>query len=392
MVAALIFLPPFIMIFSIIFFKAGGDFCLFDPNFNGSRARYLLQKIYPEPEETPVFIQVRHKGNTRIQIGDTVTWDNPVGLDGNYRESDDSPAYLTLFWVPTQYSGLSLFKKHWIRQLTGSAVIDVTGFLGPPGNVYAIAVKDKSGGFFFGKWDISKGDQTFFSEKALKRNPLLNEFDARENLLNQRKTIFFIGPENSFVGRATYDSSTGVLIRAISFTKSGLSLILSESDYPTNRLRRILLPYVLVIAVALAFYEMYWSSAQGSEKSEDLPVHVDFAIFGYTSVLVDLYLDLYFYQLAGNLILIGAHLFMVFLFLFRFGWWWAALPAMEMIFFLVVWLLIGNAHYVFTYFPASLGAWFLALMIEGKVSPGALPKLIENLASLDKLIRRKRTF
>ncbi|HUT53389.1 MAG TPA: hypothetical protein VM658_08365 [bacterium] len=363
--------PPFLMVLAVFVGNLGQGVCLFNPSRNGYWARYDLERLYPDLEESTVSIEVDYEGPVSVVSGGTELWENVVDKQGKYRLSGSSSSYYTLFWMPVFSRSVPLLSGRWTSDLTASGLVDVTGFLGPPNQTYAIALGRPRGGLSLGGKEGASG-----LEIIPVQNPMLRGDRWRDENDNPQCIMYFLGAGEAVAGMASYDGSSGLLLNAMSFARQGLSLTLRETNFPTNRMRMMLLPFVLATATALAFYEMFWSSVKESGSGDGLPVPIEFAIIGYSAVLVDVYFDFFYFHLAGTNFLLAVHFFMVFLIWLRLGWW-AALPAMEIAWAVVVWMFYGTIDPVFTYFPASLSAWFLALMIQGALSPGTLPKLPE---------------
>jgi len=88
-------------------------------------------------------------------------------------------------------------------------------------------------------------------------------------------------------------------------------------------------------------------------------------------LLVDLYYDFLYFHYGGDALMVVIHLGAAGLLWLRLGRW-ALLPALELLLGGYHLLVYGSLQPVLAFFPASLAAWFMALIVQGELSPGKL--------------------
>jgi hypothetical protein len=374
---ALALLPIPAMLLMVIIGLIGKPYCLFAPDSGGYYSMYILENIFPSASEAEQTVAVNYEGQTRVSSGATVLWEGLVYPDGMHRLGDTAKRpYYTLFWVPVYFQGFPMMREAWVQDLSRSSLVDLTGFLGPAGATYNIAIRNEDGQWYNAQWEDTKIGEAAPRALAIRGvNPLLREWGDIIKSGESTREIYFLGAGHSIAGRASYNATNGLMVYAVSFAQNGVSLTLGNDNMPRQKFTSLLLPFILVVAVGLAFWEVFGSSVKAEREGKGLPLETEFAIVGYTAILVDLYYDFVFFTQGSDLITILLHLALTVLIWYRFSWW-ALLPAMEVVIALISWLALGSLQPAFSFFPAATGAWLLALLIEGRLTPGKWPKAL----------------
>jgi len=296
-----------------------------------------------------------------------------VNPDGKYQPGIGERESYTLFWLPMYSEGLPFSRDQWMQDLSHSTVIDLSGILGPAGETYMISIKEKESAWRGG--DDASGARLTPRVKRLRAISPIFTTSAEDSARSGLEEIFIFGKNEALVGRASYEVSTGALEDIISIPRHGLSLVRGEDNLSRTKFINLLIPFVFVIGAALISYEIFYSSVkEARRKTGGMPIQIDFAFFGYTAVLVDIYLDFAFHDFIGPAGLVLIHGFVCLLFWFRFGIW-ALLPVIELGLALLAMAFFKQLSPVMIFFPASICSWLMCLLVQGAVSPGVMPEI-----------------
>ncbi len=287
-----------------------------------------------------LILDIGRTGYTSISSGETVLWHAKMSREGKYQPELFGPLYYSIFWLPVPHS-FPVFNVSLKRELNESPMMDVTGFLGEPGETYKFRT-----GKYRPEWRTG-------------------------GLSRAKRSIRFIDEHDVVAGTGDYDPATGVLLHAVSYAGQGSILSLQGSDFPGSKASDLMLVLVLLMASGLAFYELFKGAILEPRRKRDGSDHLDFAILGYTIVLVDIFYDLSYYHGMGDLALICVHIGLIVFIWSRLGWW-ALLPVLELFVAAYYHFLNGSLQPAFALFPASLSAWLLAMLIQKQISPPSL--------------------
>jgi hypothetical protein len=349
---------------------------LHTPEAEGSKASYIEERVYPTVHESTQTINVTYEGHTSVVSGSTLLWSGEIDIEGLHQPngSGQRPSY-TLYSIPIYFHALPMFRNKWAEHLVQSSMIDMTGFLGPEGTTYSIGIRSPDGKWYDSQWEITSSEGAARTLALKGVDPVLKKWNDITGTGAEILEIYFLGAGRSIVGRAGYDATNGLMVYAVSFAGNGASLTLESDNLPRNKFNAMLLPFMLGAVVALSFYEIFWSSVKAERQGKGMPVEVEFAILGYTAVLVDLYYDYIYYANASPALSVLIHAGLIALMWHRLGWW-ALLPLVELGLALFNAVFLDSMQLTFTCFPGAVGAWLLALMIQGTLSPGQRPKAL----------------
>jgi hypothetical protein len=373
-VLTLVVIPLPIMVLAIVVGAAGGQNKLFSPGRDGYEIEFVVETLYPEFKDTNCSLTTDYEGSTRIKLGDTVLWSGQVNPNGKFKPGSGSTESYTIYWIPMYTAGVPMERGHWGTNLSEETMIDIAGQVGPPGEVYAIVIRDTRDSWHSGHFNVSTGDDTARALTARGLNPILADDRSLDDTLAGYEDVYLIGRNGSFVARGRYEVATGLLMDMVSMTRNGEGLIRTKDNMSRTEFIDLLLPFVVLVSAVLAGYEIFVVSVKAARRKMGIPVAMDFAFYGYTAALVDVYIDFVFHPFVNSLALIGIHLLIVPLFWFRLGRW-SILPFMEIIVAFITLITFDSFMPGFTYFPASLCAWLMAILSQGTISPGIIPKL-----------------
>lgn len=248
-----------------------------DPQFLGAdyKAQFIATKSLAD--QSP--IEVRSEGRSKLIIseGGQVS-EFTFSPEGSYiKDGRDTGAY-PVFWVRFPPQDKMRLRGEFTKQINNLKVVDLTGLLGPKGNIYR--VKNETSTIL---WSWVLGSQ--FS------HPLK-----------------FIDDNGAVVASGIYDTTCGIM-EELSVYKDGAlgEISLVETTFPMSRNRNFFLLYSVFVSAAILLYHFIRRRKKTTDPGM-FSLETDMLILGMIAMYVDVYLDIWFFHVTGPWLLVAIHL------------------------------------------------------------------------------------
>jgi hypothetical protein len=273
-------------------------------------------------------IEMRSSGRSKLVIKEGSREEEfPFTAEGTYLKGGIDTGTYPVLWVRFPAQEKMNRPSRFAELISQLKVTDLTGLLGPRGRVYKLHAE----------------------ESTILWSPIIgSQFSHPVDILDARGRV---------VASGIYDTTCG-MAEELTVFKNGVmgTITLTETDFPISRNRNLGLLYTAILSVLLLLYHFI----QRRKKIEDkrlFRVETDLIILGIIVVMVDVWVDIWFFHCVKAAGLVILHVLVIGLVFWRFGLW-GIFPLVELGWAAAFAVASREFTPQFAFFPGIVITWF----------------------------------
>ncbi len=303
-----------------------------DPQFLD--ADYVSEFVAEDALAASGPIEVRSEAGKKLVVkqADSAS-EFAFSAEGTYLKGGQDTGTYPLFWIRLPPQHQMVRRAHFTELVNQLRVTDLTGLIGPAGAEYG--VRNETTTIL---WSWTLGSQ--FSHP-----------------------IEIVDASGAVVASGLYDTTCGILEELSSYRDGKLgTLRLVKTSFPMSRNRNFFFIYASLISACVLVYHFVWRKKSTSSAAL-FALETDLLLVGIIAVMLDVFIDIWFFQWTGPWGLLGLHLVAAGFVIWRFGFW-GAFALFELFWAVVLATASRSVIPQLAFCPALIITWFALVQFQ----------------------------